>query len=174
MEVRSRPNPACPMDVRSWRSRFRTRQTHGSSDPAARAPGEEKFARSSTCSFEISVDGFSGLTCRSNLTGHPVFFCRTVALSTAYPLGAMSSTLRATTSLRPPRIYLVTSMAAPAFPGWSSYRVGLTLTGKRHVPRRTAKADHRQLSRSNRLERISFLNTGYQFIRARHKSMEQS
>jgi hypothetical protein len=34
----------------------------------------------------------------SNLTGCPVFFCRTVARSTAYPPGATFSTLRAATS----------------------------------------------------------------------------
>jgi hypothetical protein len=34
----------------------------------------------------------------ANLTGCPVFFCRTIARSTEHPLGATSSTLRATTS----------------------------------------------------------------------------
>src|SRR3954463_7790346 len=34
----------------------------------------------------------------SNLTGRPVFFCRTVARSAVYPLAAISSTLIVTTS----------------------------------------------------------------------------
>ena len=39
-----------------------------------------------------------GRSVSSNLTGRPVFFCRTVARSTAYPAGATSSTRSATTS----------------------------------------------------------------------------
>jgi hypothetical protein len=58
--------------------------------------------RNSSCFFLANLM-YSSTACRvcsvnSNLTGCPVFFCRTVARSTAYPFGAMSWTISATTS----------------------------------------------------------------------------
>jgi hypothetical protein len=61
---------------------------------------EQKLAVVLAGCSEVVVECLSGLLghLEPNLTGCPVFFCRTVARSIAYPRGATSSTLRATTS----------------------------------------------------------------------------
>src|SRR5450631_1526945 len=48
--------------------------------------------------FKSSSTAWRVCSVSSNLTGRPVFFCRTVARSAVYPLAAISSTLIATTS----------------------------------------------------------------------------
>jgi hypothetical protein len=65
-------------------------------------PGERPGKRKSPGFFGAALDNHR-LNCRvvslsSNLTGRPVFLCRTVARSTAYPPGAMFSSFSATTS----------------------------------------------------------------------------
>src|SRR5690348_6781603 len=59
---------------------------------------EQKFAGLLARGFDVIVRACRVCSVNSNLTGRPVFFCRTVARSTAYPLGATSSTRSATTS----------------------------------------------------------------------------
>jgi hypothetical protein len=65
----------------------------------------------------------------SNLTGRPVFFCRTVARSAVYPLAATSSTLIATTSqprslLSIAKLNMARSRARPSI--WSFVRIDQT------------------------------------------------
>jgi hypothetical protein len=61
--------------------------------------GEQELARTFVGDFQIVVDCWRVCSLNSNLTGRPVFFCRTVARSAVYPLAATSSTLIATTSI---------------------------------------------------------------------------
>src|SRR5216684_969962 len=69
----------------------------------------------------------------SNLTGRPVFFCRTVARSAVYPLAAISSTLIATTSqprslLSIAKLNMARSRARPSI--WSLVRIDQTCLGR--------------------------------------------
>src|SRR6266487_1381859 len=69
----------------------------------------------------------------SNLTGRPVFFCRTIARSAVYPLAAMSSTLIATTSqprslLSIARLNMARSRSRPSI--WSFVRIDQTCFGR--------------------------------------------
>jgi hypothetical protein len=59
---------------------------------------EEELAGFFAAGSHMSSIAWRVSSVSSNLTGRPIFFCRTVARSTAYPLGATSSTLSATTS----------------------------------------------------------------------------
>ena len=70
----------------------------------------------------------------SNLTGRPVFFCRTVARSAVYPLAATSSTRMATTSqprslLSIAKLNMERSRARPSI--WSFVRIDQTCFGRR-------------------------------------------
>jgi hypothetical protein len=66
----------------------------------ARTPsaGKQEFTGLLARSLYIIIDRLSGLIRQFEPDRLPVFLCRTVARSIAYPLGATSSTLSATTS----------------------------------------------------------------------------
>jgi hypothetical protein len=54
------------------------------------AAGEQEFARSFAGGLWIIIDRLARRSLNSNLTGRPVFFCRSVARSAAYPPAATS------------------------------------------------------------------------------------
>src|SRR5215472_7544401 len=62
--------------------------------------GEEELTRPLSRNLQKSSIASRVWSVNSNLTGRPVFFCRTVARSMAYPLGATSSTLRERHNIR--------------------------------------------------------------------------
>src|SRR5450631_1932123 len=95
--------------------------------------GKQEFARRFVGRLQIVIDRLRVCSLNSNLTGRPVFFCRTVARSAVYPPAATSSTRIATTSqprslLSIARLNMARSRARPSI--WSFVRIDQTCLGR--------------------------------------------